>query len=48
MSQEQKNELVEYRKAWINKQDEDKRNKMKKRAREYAKSRYHNRIVAVR
>ena len=48
MSQEQKNKLVEYRKAWINKQDEDKRNEMKKRARKYAKNRYHNDIVAVR
>ena len=47
-SQEQKNKLVEYRKAWINKQDEDKRNEMKKRARKYAKNRYHNSIVAVR
>lgn len=47
-SQEQKNKLVEYRKAWINKQDEDKRNEMKKRARKYAKNRYHNDIVAVR
>ena len=47
-SQEQKNKLVEYRKAWINKQDEDKRNEMKKRARNYAKNRYHNDIVAVR
>ena len=47
-SQEQKNKLVECRKAWINKQDEDKRNEMKKRARKYAKNRYHNDIVAVR
>ena len=47
-SQEQKNKLVEYRKAWINKQDEDKRNEMKKRARKYAKNRYHNDIVAVK
>ena len=47
-SQEQKNKLVEYRKAWINKQDEDKKNEMKKRARKYAKNRYHNDIVAVR
>ena len=47
-SQEQKNKLVEYRKAWINKQDEDKRNEMKKRARKYPKNRYHNDIVAVR
>ena len=47
MTQEQQNKLVEYRKAWLNRQPEDKKNEMRKRAREYSKNRYHN-LVFVR
>ena len=48
MSHEQKNKLVEYCKKWINKQSEDKKNEMKKKAREYSKNRYHNLVIAVK
>ena len=47
MSHEQRNKLVEYRKKWINKQSEDKKNEMKKKVREYSKNRYHNFVIAV-
>ena len=32
MTQEQKNKLVEYRREWFNRQSEDKKNEMRKRA----------------
>ena len=48
MSQEQKNKLVEYRKEWINRQSEDKKNKMKRKVREYSKNRYHNLVIAIK
>ena len=35
MSQEQKNKLVEYCKEWINRQSKNKKNEMKRKAREY-------------
>ena len=47
MSQEQ-NKLVEYRKEWINRQSEDKKNEMKRNAREYSKNRYLNLVIAVK
>ena len=34
MTQEQKNKLVEYHREWINRQSEDKKNEMKRKARE--------------
>ena len=34
MTQEQKNRLAEYRIEWINRQSEDKKNEMKRKARE--------------
>ena len=48
MTQEQKNKLVEYRKAWFNRQTEEKQNEMRQRAREYSGNRYHNMMVAVK
>ena len=47
LSQEEKNKLVENRKAWFNRQTEEKQNVMRKKAREYAKNRYHNHIVVI-
>ena len=35
MPQEQKNKQVQYRKAWSNRQTEEKQNEMRQRAREY-------------
>ena len=45
MTQEQKNKLVEYRREWFNRQSEDKKNEMRKRAKEYSKNRYHSIII---
>ena len=42
------NKLVEYGKEWINRQSEDKKNEMKRKAREYSKNRYHNLVIAVK
>ena len=47
LSQEEKNKLVENRKAWFNRQSEEKQNEMRRKAREYAKSRYHNHVVVI-
>ena len=48
MSQEQKNKPVEYRKEWINRQSEDKKNEMKRNAKEYSENRYHNLVIAIK
>ena len=47
LSQEEKNKLVEKREQWFNGQTEEKQEEMKRKAREYAKNRYHNHIVVV-
>ena len=47
MTKEQKAKQVEYRKAWFNRQSEDKQNEMREKAREYSRNRYHNLLVAV-
>ena len=47
LSQEEKNKLVENRKAWFNRQSEERQNEMKRKARQYAKNRYHNHIVVI-
>ena len=47
LSQEEKNKLVENRKAWFNRQSEEKKNEMRRKAWEYAKNRYHNHIVVI-
>ena len=39
--------FVIYRKAWFNRQSEEKQNEMREKAREYSRNRYHNRLVAV-
>ena len=47
LSQEEKNKLVENRKAWFNRQSEERQNEIKRKARQYAKNRYHNHIVVI-
>ena len=47
LSQEEKNKLVEKRKEWVNRQTKEKQEEMKRKARQYAKNRYHNHIVVV-
>ena len=47
LSQEEKNKLAESRRAWLNRQSEEKQNEMRRKAREYAKNRYHNHIVVI-
>ena len=45
LSHKEKSKLVEKRKEWFNKQTKEKQDEMKRKAREYAKNRYHNHIV---
>ena len=45
LSHKEKSKLVEKRKEWFNKQTKEKQDEMKRKAREYAKDRYHNHIV---
>ena len=40
-----RNKQVEYRKAWFNRQTEEKQNEMRQRAKEYSRNRYHNMIA---
>ena len=47
LSQEEKNKLVENRKAWFNRQSEERQNEMRRKVREYVKNRYHNHIVVI-
>ena len=47
LSQEEKNKLVEKRKEWFNRHTKEKQEEMKRKARDYAKNRYHNHIVVV-
>lgn len=47
LTQEQKNKQ-EYRKAWFNRQTEEKQNEMRQRAKEYSRNGYHNMMVFVK
>ena len=47
LSSEVKNKRVEKRKEWFNRLSKEKQHEMRRKAREYAKSRYHNHVVAV-
>ena len=47
LSEEEKNKLVENRKAWFNRQSEERQNEMRRKVREYVKNRYHNHIVVI-
>ena len=48
LNQEEKKRLVEKRKEWFNRQSEEKREDMSRKAREYAKNYYHNHMVFVK
>ena len=47
MTEEQKNTQVEHRKAWYNRQSKEKQVKMREKAKNYSKNRYHNHIIVV-
>ena len=48
LSQEEKKKLVKKRKEWFNKQSEEKKIRMRRKARERSKNRYHNHMVLVK
>ena len=47
MSTEDKKKLFEKEKEWFNRETEEKQIEMKRKAREYSKNRYHNRIIVI-
>ena len=47
LSTEEKKNLVSKQKEWFNRQNKEKQDEMRKKARQYLKSRYYNHIVVV-